>query len=116
LSSHYNTPVLVGDYLYGVDGRQEGGAARLRCVEWKTGAVKWSVPRFGCASLIAVDGGMLAVTETGELVRFAADPAGYKERARAKVLDGVVRAAPALSDGRLFVRNEKRVICATLKK
>jgi outer membrane protein assembly factor BamB len=116
LSSHYNTPVLVGDYLYGVNGRQEGGAAHLRCVEWKTGAVKWSVPRFGCASLIAVDGGLLAVTEAGELVRFAADPAGYKEQARAKVLDGVVRAAPALSDGRLFVRNEKRLICVTLKK
>lgn len=116
LSCHYNTPVLVGDYLYGVHGRQEGGGAELRCVEWKTGAVKWSVPRFGVASVIAVDGGLLAVTEGGELLRFAADPAAYKEAARAKVLDGVIRAAPALSDGRLYVRDEKRLVCVKLKK
>jgi outer membrane protein assembly factor BamB len=115
LSCHYNTPVRVGEYLYGVDGRQEGGGARLRCVAWKTGEVKWSVDRFGVASLIAVDGGLLAVRETGELVRFAADPAGFKEQTRAKVLDGTVRAAPALADGRLYVRDEKRLVCVKLK-
>jgi outer membrane protein assembly factor BamB len=115
LSCHYDTPVLVGDYLYGIDGRQEGGAARLRCVEWKTGDVKWSVDRFGCASLIAVDGGLLAVTEGGELVRFEASPKAFKELARAKVLDGVTRAAPALSDGRLYVRDDKRLVCVKLK-
>ena len=63
LSSQYNTPVRVGDYLYGVHGRADVGNAILRCVEWKTGAVKWSQPNFGVASLIAVDGGLLALTE-----------------------------------------------------
>ncbi len=115
LSCHYNTPVLVGDYLYGVHGRQEGGAAQLRCVEWKTGVVKWSQERFGCASLIAVDGGLLAVTEGGLLVRFDATPDGYKERAVARVLDSTTRAAPALADGRLYVRDEKRLVCLKLK-
>ncbi|HET6574586.1 MAG TPA: PQQ-binding-like beta-propeller repeat protein [Fimbriiglobus sp.] len=116
LSCHYNTPVLVGDYLYGVHGRQEGGGAQLRCVEWKTGAVKWSVEQFGVASLLAVDGGLLAIREIGELVRFDADPKAFKETARAKVLDGTVRAAPALSDGRLYLRDEKRLVCVQLKK
>jgi hypothetical protein len=115
LSCHYNTPVLVGDYLYGVHGRQEGGGAQLRCVEWKTGEVKWSVEMFGVASLLAVDGGLLAIRETGELVRFDADPKAFKPTARAKVLDGVVRAAPALSDGRLYLRDEKRLVCVKLK-
>ncbi|HVK17682.1 MAG TPA: PQQ-binding-like beta-propeller repeat protein [Fimbriiglobus sp.] len=115
LSSHYNTPVLVGDHLYGVHGRQEGGGAQLRCVEWKTGEVKWTVERFGVASLLAVDGGLLAVREGGELVRFEANPQAFKETARAKVLDGTVRAAPALSDGRLFLRDEKRLVCVKLK-
>lgn len=116
LSCHYNTPVLVGDYLYGAHGRQEGGGAQLRCVEWKTGEVKWSVERFGVASLLAVDGGLLAVREGGELVRFDADPKSFQERARAKVLEGTVRAAPALSDGRLYLRDEKRLVCVKLKK
>jgi outer membrane protein assembly factor BamB len=115
LSCHYNTPALVGDYLYGVHGRQEGGGAELRCVAWKTGEVKWGEPRFGCASVIAVDGGLLAVTEGGRLVRFAADPGGFKKLVESQVLDGVVRAAPALSDGRLFVRNETELVCVRLK-
>lgn len=116
LSSQYTTPVKVGEYLYGTDGRADVGTAKLRCIEWKTGDVKWTAERFGCASLIAVDGGLLALTERGELVRFDASAEGFKERARAKVLDGAVRAMPALSDGRLFVRDEKRLVCVNLKK
>jgi outer membrane protein assembly factor BamB len=116
LSCHYNTPVRVGEYLYGVHGRQEGGAAMLRCVEWKTGTVKWSVPRFGVASLTAVDGGLLALTEGGELVRFDAAPDAYKERGRAKVLTPEVRAAPALAGGRLFARDGGKLVCVGLKK
>ena len=115
ISAHYNTPVRVGEFLYGIDGRQEGKAARLRCVEWKTGKVLWSQEKFGLASLIAVDGGLLAVTEEGEAVRFDASEKKYVERARAQVLPGVVRAAPALSEGRLYVRSEKELVCVKLK-
>lgn len=114
LSCHYNTPVRVGDYLYGVHGRQEG-VAQLRCVEWKTGTVKWTVPRFGTATLIAVDGGLLALTEGGELVRFDASPDGFKERGRAKVLGSPTRAPPALADGRLFARDGSKLVCVKLK-
>lgn len=114
LSCHYNTPVRVGGYLYGVHGRQEG-RAELRCVEWKTGAVKWTVPRFGVACLIAVDGGLLALTEDGELVWFDASPDGFKERGRAKVLGSPVRAAPALAAGRLFARDGSKLVCVELK-
>ena len=115
ISCHYNTPVLVDDYLYGIDGRAEGRSARLRCADWKTGDVKWSVDRFGCASLIAVDGGLLAITESGELVRFAATEKAFQELSRAKVLTGITRAAPALADGRLFVRDETKLVCVKLK-
>ncbi|HSQ58306.1 MAG TPA: PQQ-binding-like beta-propeller repeat protein [Gemmata sp.] len=115
LSSQYNTPVRVGDYLYGVHGRSDGAAAQLRCVEWKTGAVKWSEQNFGVASLIAVDGGVLALTEGGELVRFDATTEGYKERGRATILSKPTRAAPALADGRLFARDGSKLICVKLK-
>jgi hypothetical protein len=105
----------VGEYLYGVHGRQEGGGAKLRCVAWKTGEVKWNVDRFGVASLIAVDGGLLALTEGGELVRFDTSPAAYTERGRAAVLGSPTRAAPALADGRLFARDGKQLVCVKLK-
>ncbi len=115
LSSQYTTPVRVGDYLYGTHGRSDTGATHLRCVEWKTGAVKWSQDRFGVAALVAVDGGLLALTETGDLVRFDAAPDGYKERARAALLAKPTRAAPALADGRFFARDGKQLVCVSLK-
>ena len=115
ISAHYNTPVRVGEFLYGMDGRQEGRAARLRCVAWKTGKVQWTQEKFGLASLIAVDRGLLAITEDGDAVRFDASEKEYVERARATLVTGVVRAAPALADGRLYVRDEKELICVKLK-
>jgi outer membrane protein assembly factor BamB len=115
LSSQYDTPVKVGDYLYGINGRQDQGNGSLVCVEWKTGAVKWSQKKFGVAHLIAVDGGVVALTEAGEVVRFEASEKEYKEVARAKAADGLTRAAPALADGRLYLRNKERVVCVSLK-
>ncbi len=115
LSSQYTTPVRMGDYLYGTHGRADTGATHLRCLEWKTGAVKWSEAKFGVASLIAVDGGLLALTESGELVRCDASPDGYKERARATILTKPTRAAAALADGRLYARDGKTLVCVSLK-
>ncbi|MBP3959249.1 PQQ-like beta-propeller repeat protein [Gemmata sp. G18] len=116
LSSQYNTPVRVGDYLYGTHGRSDVGNALLRCVEWKTGAVKWSEAKFGVASLIAVDSGLLALNEGGELVRFDASPDGYKERARSALLTKPTRPAPALANGLLYARDGKTLVCVSLKK
>jgi outer membrane protein assembly factor BamB len=115
LSSQYNTPVRVGEYMYGVHGRSDVGTAQLRCVEWKTGAVKWSEANFGVSSLLAVDGGLLALTEGGDLVRFDASPDGYKERGRASVLSKPTRASPALADGFLFARDGSKLVSVKLK-
>jgi hypothetical protein len=92
------------------------GAAQLRCVEWKTGVVKWSEAKFGVASVMAVDGGLLALNEAGELVRFDASPDGYKERARAALLTKPTRPSPALANGRLYARDGKTLVCVSLKK
>ncbi|MFO1497195.1 MAG: PQQ-binding-like beta-propeller repeat protein [Verrucomicrobiota bacterium] len=51
LSSHYATPVERNGFLYGFHGRQEYGQS-LRCLEWKTGKVRWSKEGFGAGSLI----------------------------------------------------------------
>jgi outer membrane protein assembly factor BamB len=115
LSSQYATPVRVGDHLYGTDGRSDVGTAKLRCVAWATGEVKWTEDRFGCAGLIAADGGVLAITESGRLAGFAADPTRYAERGSVQLLDGKVRAVPALADGRLYVRGETTLVCVRLK-
>jgi outer membrane protein assembly factor BamB len=115
MSCQFNTPVRVGEYLYGAHGRVDAKNVDMRCVEWKTGTVKWSKPKFGSTSLIAVDAGLLGVVESGDIVRFEASPEGYKETARAAILGSPTRAAPALSDGRLFFRDAKQLVCVKLK-
>jgi outer membrane protein assembly factor BamB len=115
ISSHYNTSVHHDGYLYGIDGRQEGGA-RLRCIELKTGKVQWTQKPFGCASLILADGQLIALTEKGDLVLLAPSPKGYQEKARAHVLTFPCRAEMALADGRLYARDGAMLMCWNLKK
>lgn len=115
LSAHFSTPVVAGKYLYGFDGRQEGGAS-LRCVDWKAGKVMWTEGGFGCGAIIAAGEKLFVFSEDGELALVAASGDRYAEKARAKVLDGPVRAHPALADGRLYARDGKKLVCWKVKK
>jgi outer membrane protein assembly factor BamB len=115
MSCHYNTPVLFKEHLFGLDGRQEGGQAQLRCVEWRTGKVIWKQPAFGCATLTLADGLILAMAETGTLILIEPTPDRFKELARAAILEKPVRAATALSDGRFFARDRGKLVCVEVK-
>ncbi len=115
LSNHYNTSVLLGDHLYGIDGRQEH-SAQLRCVALKTGKVRWTKEGFGCATAVAAEGHLYLLTEKGDLVVVEATPEAYREKARATVLGKACRAQLALADGRLFGRDEKKLVCWNVKK
>jgi outer membrane protein assembly factor BamB len=115
LSCHFSTPVERAGFLYGFDGRQEVGT-QFRCVEWKTGKVRWGQEGFGCGSLITVQGLLLVLSEDGDLVVVEPNPDRYVEKCRAKVLTGPVRAHLALADGRLFARDNRKLICFRLKK
>jgi outer membrane protein assembly factor BamB len=115
LSNHYDTSVYHDGYLYGLDGRQEQGA-QLRCVELKTAKVMWTEKSFGCASLILADGRFLALAENGDLVLFEASQKAYHELARASVLTGTCRSPLALANGRLYARDNKKLMCWDVKK
>ena len=115
MSNHYNTCVYHDGYLYGFDGRQEVGP-RLRCVELKTGKAQWTKERFGCGSMILVQGHIIILTEQGELISVEANPKAYREKARSRVFEGVpCRAQIALAEGRLFARDQRKLACWTLK-
>jgi outer membrane protein assembly factor BamB len=115
LSCHFNTPVLVDDLLFGVHGRQDHRNAELVCVSWKTGESLWRESNFGVAHLIVVDGGILALNEVGELVRFDTSKAGYKERGRVRTLEGLTRAPPALADGVVYLRDGTQLAAYSVK-
>jgi outer membrane protein assembly factor BamB len=114
ISSHYSTSVYRDGYLYGYHGRQEYGQS-LRCVELKTGKVLWNVDGFGAGTVTLAGDRLILVRENGELVLAPASPKEFKPVAHAQLLPAVVRAYPALADGRLYVRNEHTLACFGLK-
>ncbi|MBI1788755.1 MAG: PQQ-like beta-propeller repeat protein [Acidobacteria bacterium] len=110
MSNHYATCVYQDGFLYGYHGRQEEGPS-LRCVDLKTGKVRWNVDRFLAGTVTLAGGQLLLMREDGELVLAPASPEAFKPSARARVLPATVRAYPALAGGKLYVRNEKTLVC-----
>ena len=120
LSSHWHTSVLVNGYLFGPDGNNSEGAGRsptsLRCLDWKTGEIKWTEPKLGFNGLIAVGGKLLVLTETGDLVLAEASPEGYKELGSAHVIEGRAFTAPVFANGKAYARNTRGdVVCLDLR-
>jgi hypothetical protein len=116
LSNQYNTSVYRDGYLYGIHGRQDFREAKLRCVELKTGKVRWTREAIGCGSMVLADGHLILLEEGGDLVLIEATPDAYKEKARATVLDKPCFPEIALANGRLYARDGKKLICLNLKK
>lgn len=116
LSSQYASCIERGGFLYGLHGRVDTGPApALRCVELKTGKLRWSRDGFGGASLTLAGDQLLLLTDKGELVRVAATPDGFKETGRAQILGLGQRSHPALAGGRFFARDPKRLVCVELQ-
>jgi outer membrane protein assembly factor BamB len=113
LSAHYATPVVKDSHLYGFHGRQESGPS-LRCVEWRTGKVRWSEDGFGAGTLALAGSQLVVLRDTGELVIAAAAPDGFKAKARAQVI-GANRAVFALADGGLYARDKSQLVSVDLK-
>jgi outer membrane protein assembly factor BamB len=115
LSNHYGTSVHWNGYLFGFDGRQEQGP-RLRCVELRTGKIRWTQEGLGAGSLLVTPTRLLALLESGLLLAIAKDPDRFRETGRAQLLGSGVRACPALADGRLYARGAGRLVCVDLRK
>jgi outer membrane protein assembly factor BamB len=111
ISSQYTTSIYKDGFLYGIDGRQDSGTARLRCLEIKTRKIRWTAEDFGYATLILVGDQLLAMKTNGQLVVVQASPDKFTQLATAKIATGTTRALPALADGLLYVRNQDSLFC-----
>ena len=119
LTCYFSTPVAVGDYLYMVNGVASltNASITLRCVETKTGKVMWEKPKIGKyhAALIRTGNGkLLMLDDNGFLILLDPNEKEYKELARAKVC-GPTWAHPALVGNKVYLRDEKELICVDLE-
>jgi outer membrane protein assembly factor BamB len=119
MSSQYNTPVFHEGYFYGIDGREDVGIANLRCVDAATGKVAWSADEFGMAHLVLANDQLILVGNSGQVTLAAATPKKFTVLSQAQLVDGTIRALPALSQGKLVVRTVAQrgrgeIICAVV--
>jgi hypothetical protein len=119
MKSYFSSGVAAGDLLFLVTNViQPLPATAISCLEAKTGKELWKKEKVGYfhAGLIRTgDGKLLVLNDAGVLTLLVVDNKGAKEVARAKVCGGTL-VTPALSAGRLYVRDDKEVICLQLTK
>jgi outer membrane protein assembly factor BamB len=115
LRNHYANSVLVGACIYGFDG--QAGGARLKCIDFNTGAAKWEQPALSAGGLMAADGKLVVLADGGKLVIAEASPSAFKPLAEARPLSGKCWTMPVLANGRIYARSNKEgeLVCLELK-
>jgi outer membrane protein assembly factor BamB len=115
--SYFSSGVAKGDLVVLVTNTVDPlPAAALTCLEAKTGKQLWGKDNAGYfhAGVIRTgDGKLLVLNDSGVLTLLDVDDKGGKEIARAKVCGGTLM-NPALAGGRLYVRDDKELICLQL--
>ena len=117
MANHFSSCVLVDGHLYGFDGNTDKPGPEFRCLDFKTGALRWAQPGLGLGALMAADGKLIVLAEKGELIVAEATPAAFKPIARAQVLGGKCWTTPVLSNGKIYCRNSKGdLVCLDVKE
>ncbi|MBM3838243.1 MAG: alcohol dehydrogenase [Verrucomicrobia bacterium] len=115
LRNQFNSSVLLNGFVYGIDGDTTSPAA-LKCLEFKTGQVKWAAESIGSGALMAADRKLIVLSERGELITAPASPEGFKPTARAQVLGGTCWTVPVLANGRIYCRSAAGdLVCVDLR-
>lgn len=108
MKNKFNSSVLHEGYVYGLDEQM------LTCVDVATGEQKWKARGYGYGQVVLASGHLIVTTEEGEIALVRATPAGHTELARFPALEGKTWNVPAISNGRLLVRNATQMACYKL--
>lgn len=118
LNCYFSTPVAVGDDLYMLNGVLNiQPSISLRCVDGKTGAVRWEktgIGKYHAAIIHTADNKLLMLDDGGSLTLFEPNAKEYKQQAKSKIC-GPTWAHPALSDGIVYIRDEKNLLAFSIK-
>ncbi len=123
------TPFLEDNHIYGICSY-----GQLRCLRANTGERLWETmrattrdgaeTRWANAFLVKNAGRFFISNELGELIIARLTPGGYDEVARTTLIEptnrdprrAVVWSHPAFANRRIYARNDREIICASLAK
>ena len=96
MRNHFASSVRCGDDIYGFDQTD------LVCMDARTGEIRWrekGFRKFGKGNLLAADGRLILLGESGVLALAEATPAGYRETASFQASRNKCWTVPALREG-----------------
>src|SRR5690606_34360417 len=98
---------------YGLTGNTNHGRnCALVCMEFTTGKVAWQQRGVGFGSLIAADGHLIFLNDTGAAAIIPVNPEKFEYVSKGDVLDGQCWTAPILANGRLYCQNSEGTLVA----
>lgn len=106
----FASSVLFEKHVYGFSGED------LTCVRLEDGKSLWEKDGFGLGCVLVAGKHLLILSDKGDLALAEASAEKYEEKARWKALEGTCWSIPVLAEGRLFLRNEKKLMAVRIVK
>jgi outer membrane protein assembly factor BamB len=128
LHATVTTPVIAGDYIYGICSYGQFRALDARTGErlWETQAVTVERARWASAQIVTHGDRLFINNDRGELILAKVSPKGYEEISRTQLLtptsdprsrrklEAVNWSPPAYANRHLYARNDNEVIAVSL--
>lgn len=118
LRNHHGGVVLVGDYIYGGHGQNQGFPF---CVRFLTGENVWPMkrgPGEGSAAVTYADGRLYFRYQNGVMALIEADPKECKVISTFNIPEGSRPSwsHPVIAGGRLYLRDKDRLLCYDVRR
>ncbi|MFT5497468.1 MAG: outer membrane protein assembly factor BamB [Kiritimatiellia bacterium] len=119
LQNHHGGMVHIGDHIYMGHKHNSGFPT---CIEWRTGNIVWGGkenrgPGSGSAAVLYADGHLIFRYEDGLVALIEATPDAYNLKGAFKPAYQTDKswAHPVVFDGKLYLREQGRIMCYDLK-
>lgn len=114
--NHHGGVILVGDYIYGGDGQNQGGPV---CLNFMTGEIAWKekAPAGGSAAVLYADGNLIFRYDRGPVFLVEASPEAFKIKGQFEPAQdrGPAWPHPVIHDGKLYLRHKSILACYDLR-
>lgn len=118
LQNHHGGMILLGDYIYGGHGHNNGFPF---CVHMETGKFAWGPERgagSGSAAVVYADGHLYFRYQGGTMALVEASPDGYRLKGTFEQPGGMGTAwqHPVILRGKLYLRGNNQILCYDLRQ